>query len=223
MSSPADTDQGIVAEVRPSDTAATLEAQEETRELLAIDEEQLTAARKSAEAWRAGLGGLIAIVTGALFIKGKESVDEVTEDTRVLLAFLVFGAILAAVAGTYYALRAANGQPKVSLTDDIADAGGVSAFRRNLAISATRDLRVAQFLAFGAVVLLSAGVLVTWFADKPTAEPLANLKVTVDGGERLCGINEGVANERLRLEIDGNRRTVAVSSLRAVELVEKCE
>ena len=74
---------------------------------------QLADVRRSAESWRTGLAGFLAILIAIFFIKGKESFDEIGGDGwKALMAALLLVAAGSALYGAYRALRAAYGIPQ---------------------------------------------------------------------------------------------------------------
>jgi hypothetical protein len=195
-------EDGIPVRLVPAERETTAASQQQQRELVALDAGQLVATQKSAETWRTGLGGLLAIVTGALFIKGKESVEAVA---------------------TFLALRASAGQPEDTLTSDIGNAGGVEAYRHRLAKRAAADLRCAQLAAFGAMGLLTAAVMVTWFAETPPPKPAALIQVG-HSTQRTCGESKGVDDGKLSLKVAGGSVVkVRLAAIETVAVVEDCD
>jgi hypothetical protein len=193
-----DRERGTPAHEVEPDRRTTTELQAEERALLELARGELEVTRKAAETWRTGLAGLTAIVTGALFIKGKDSVDDIAHPWNVYLGIALGIAIAAAVIGTLFALRASAGEPKQTSSEEIRKAGGIEAFRRKLAADAASDLHVAQFFAVAAVVLLAVAVGISWYAPEPHSEPPAQLRVTA-GGEQICGTNKGVSAGKIVL------------------------
>jgi hypothetical protein len=153
---------------------------------------ELDAVRKAAENWRTGLGALLALLVAVYFLKGKESIDDISsEGARRWLAALLLGAGGCAVVGAYRAVRAAYGLPSDEYTG-IADSrlmratvpvkralafgmlrtpGGpeqyatVGAWRHAFARLAVNDLRIAKIMTVLSLLLFTGAVLVNWFAS----------------------------------------------------------
>jgi len=144
---------------------------------------QLADVRRSAESWRTGLAGFLAILIAIFFIRGKDSFDDIGgAGWKALLAGLLLFAAGSALYGAYRALRAAYGVPRDeylgevsgvlrvipdslrSTPRDIHDYGTLSAWHHAFARQAVTDLRHAKVATVASVIAVASAAAVTWFA-----------------------------------------------------------
>jgi hypothetical protein len=144
---------------------------------------QLADVRRSAESWRTGLAGFLAILIAIFFIRGKDSFDDIRGGGwKALLAALLLFAAGSALYGAYRALRAAYGVPRDEYLGevtgmfrlipdalrttprDIHDYGTVSAWQHAFARQAVADLRHAKVATVVSVIAVASAAAVTWFA-----------------------------------------------------------
>ena len=86
----------------------------------------LTRIRATAENWRTGMAGLLALVTATLVFKGKDSITAYGMPVRVALGVLTGLALIAGVVSLLKFLRTAHGVPEVVGTDSVIAEGGVN-------------------------------------------------------------------------------------------------
>jgi hypothetical protein len=203
---------------RTSTVAQTLE-----QEIVKAREGELEGTRKTAEAWRNGLAGLIAVVTGFGLIKGKESIDDFDDTWKILIAVVFILAVAFAAIAAWYGLSAANGQPKRRSVDELLAAGGLPVLKSQLAADAVEDLKNAQKASAVAMILFVAGIGFTWFGTEAPDPTPPKIRVTAAAGTPLCGTSQGVHAGRLRVKTKGgNDQEVALADVRAIEVDADC-
>jgi len=175
----------------------------------------------SAERWRNGLAALTTVITAGLLIKGPANAADLTFWWRVGLTTLFGAGILASIAGTWLALRAAAGVPtSMTFSDLVRRYGAVDLYRLLLADKAAQSLRRARICAVIALVLLGVGVLAWWWAPAATS---ALVQVDHAGGQ-ACGTIVSSDNTGLRLATRDNtaRTTIAWSTITSIKPVKNC-
>ncbi len=68
-------------------------------------------ARKQAEGWRTGLGGLTALLSAVLIVKGRDNITTLAPGYRWAVVLLLGLALVMLVTATLLAVRAASGRP----------------------------------------------------------------------------------------------------------------
>ncbi|OLT12463.1 hypothetical protein BJF79_22270 [Actinomadura sp. CNU-125] len=143
---------------------------------------QLDTARKQAEGWRTGLGGLTALLSAVLIVKGRDNITALTPAFRWGVAILLGAALLMLVIATLLAVRAASGRPgeNFEIRGETLRAWTMAEVRR-----ISTSIRWAARLATLAIVCVAAAVGCTWLGpeEKPST-PL--MDVQHDSG-RTCG------------------------------------
>jgi hypothetical protein len=188
-----------------------------------LAEGQLTNIRKLAAAWAtaAGVSVLIGLVTGIFVLKGRESIDDLTQPWKVLAPLALGLALLAGVASVLLSARAAYGEPKILRRQDVDAEGGVEVYQGRLARDALRDFQWARRLAVVAVVLMAAGFICTWVSPK---SPPAFAKVTFQTGTEattVCG--EVTRSEDSMLILKGVGDPIDLGVVTAIKLVNSCD
>jgi hypothetical protein len=151
--------------VKPTRAPSTADLEERDRyaRLTAASAETV---RSTAQAWRTGLTAFITLVTTGVVVKGRDTTAGLADGWRALITVLIGGGLLLAVAGLWQALAAEAGTaPREQTLQDIrALHGSLAAYEVYLATQAARRLEWGRRAVAGAVVLLLAGIVVTWWA-----------------------------------------------------------
>lgn len=218
---------GIDAKVRESQRTTNEFDLEEARELEASTHTELADTRKAAENWRTGLAGLLAVLTGFLTIKGKDSIDDIDPGFwRFALAALLLLAAMAAIFGAYRAIRAAYGIPRNELLrKNLADYGTVSAWRHSFAQIAVDDLRLAKIATVASLTLLAVAFVVTWSAPgkPPPAFVKATFTLSKDKTKEVCGELIRADTDKVLIKVkDGDVRPFKLSQLSGLSVVGDC-
>jgi hypothetical protein len=183
----------------------------------------LTRIRATAENWRTGMAGLLALVTATLVFKGKDSITAYGMPVRVALGVLTGLALIAGVVSLLKFLRTAHGVPEVVGTDSVIAEGGVDVRDVRLAHVALDDLNTARRLALGSAVLLAAALLLSWYAPTP---PTTSMVTVVVRGEPqpVCGVLKAQDGTSTVLQVKGepSERRLPISALVSTVLVESC-
>lgn len=197
-------------------------------DLEALAAEQLDSVRRTAENWRTGLAGLLALVATILFLKGPDSISKLESWVRWSLSTMLVICLGIALAAAWLALRAAFGTPRVVDVAEIEREGGVKPYRAGLARRAVEHLNWSKRLTVSAAVILSAVTVLYWNA------PLADerngyLRVSLLAPSNqaapppICGRPQRVENQRLYiLEADGALREITLSSVAGLSVVAEC-
>ncbi|MFE9750075.1 hypothetical protein ACFYOT_34625 [Saccharothrix saharensis] len=185
--------------------------------------DSLTRIRTTAENWRTGMAGLLALVTTTLVFKGKDSITAYGMPVRVALGALTGLALIAGVMALLRFLRAAHGVPEVVSTDSVIAEGGVDVRDVRLARVALADMNTARRLALGSAVLLAAALLLSWYG--PTPSTTSMVKVVVRGEPQpVCGVLKAQDGTTTVVQVKGEpaERRLPTSALVSTVLVESC-
>ena len=167
--------------------------------------------RGSAQAWRTGLAAFITLVTTGVIIKGPGSIVGLAISWRVAITVLIAGGLLLAVVGLWLALAAEAGtDPKKQTLQDIRAAHGtLTAYEVYLAAKSADRLQWGRRVVAAAVLLLLAGIGVTWWA--PAATPSVSGYVAVTHGHAItCGTLQKAGVGQLILSVDGSHNPVVI-------------
>ena len=186
--------------------------------------------RKTAENWRNGLSGLVALVTAFLIFKGQETITSYVQWAQVLLTALLALGLVLAVTALWRFLAAANGRVRLLSTEEIREEGGVTLHDLATARNAIADLVAARVLAVAGAALLAGAICFTWFAPAAPAAPEVPpgyLEATfITGDEQtatVCGELESQNQQGLRLlDKAGQSRLVPSASIISAIIVAKC-
>jgi hypothetical protein len=181
--------------------------------------EDLKSVKASADGWQKGLAGMLALLTSVLFLKGKESIDGLTQRWQYVAAGLLVAAAWLAVASAYMALTAANGSPAEKDLED-ARRNGLFWMQFQRAQAAAVNLDRAKKALILALAFIASTVLITWFAPGPGTNPAYWIQHT-NGN---CGQLEAADNGQLKLVSDANVNpsVVPLSELNKLTIVAKC-
>ncbi|MFJ6674725.1 hypothetical protein ACIQMJ_26810 [Actinosynnema sp. NPDC091369] len=185
--------------------------------------DSLTRIRTTAENWRNGMAGLVALVTTTLVFKGRDSITAYGTPIRIALGLLTGLALVAGVTALLRFLRAAYGVPEVVSTASVIDEGGVDVRNVRLAHVALDDLNAARRLALGSAVLLAAALLLSWYGPTRSTAPM--VEVVVRGEPQpVCGALKAQDGATTVLQVAGepSERRLPTPDLVSTVLVEKC-
>jgi hypothetical protein len=178
---------------------------------------QLEVARHQAEAWRAGLAALTAVLTAVLVIKGRENVSELTQPYRTLVVLLLGGALCLLIWATMLVSRAIAGPPG----DNILLSGeGLQDWTAREVENISNAVRWAPRLAVAGVVAVALAVGMTWLAPAQNASyPL--MRVDEKTGQ-ACGAMLGILHDQVVLQHDGGTMLLPLSAVISMEPVTAC-
>ena len=213
----------------------------EARELRRSADTQLADVRKTAESWRAGLAGFLAILIAVFFIKGKTSFDQISSAGwwKTGLVVLLFVSATLALVGAYSAVRAASGVPRdeylgkvpglfrhlpASSPRYIRDYGTIGAWRHAMARTAVNDLRWAKLATIGSLVAIAAATGLTWYAPGPPEPAFAEVTYQTPGTTAtICGKSAGSRAGAVTIQpAVGKAQTFQVSTIISVKVVASC-
>ena len=192
---------------------------EEEDALQKAAESQLADVRKAADSWKTGLAALTALVATIFFIKGRESVFEISLGWRWVLAIVLVIAFGAAIYGAWEAMRAAYGEYETVAWDEVLAEGGWVSYQGSIAESAISHLKKAQLATIASLIGMVAAVLITWFADEPARSTKA--RVTVTGNKVVCGKLVGGIARGASIKIEGFER-IPLDDVVSFAIVDEC-
>jgi hypothetical protein len=131
----------------------------------------------AARAWRTGLAAFITLVTTGVIIKGPGTTAELAFGWRTAITALIGGGLLLAVVGLWLTLAAEAGtDPKKQTLQDIrATHGTLTDYQVYLAAKSADRLQWGRRVVAIAVLLLLAGIGVTWWAPAATTSMTCNV------------------------------------------------
>lgn len=185
--------------------------------------DSLTRIRTTAENWRTGMAGLLALVTATLVFKGKDSITAYDMPVRITLGVLTGLALIAGVMALLRFLRAAHGVPEVVSTDSVIAEGGVDVRDVRLAHVALDDMNTARQLALGSAALLAVALLLSWYG--PTQPGTSMVKVVVRGEPQpICGVLKAQDGTTTVVQVKGEpaERRLPTSALVSTVLTPTC-
>lgn len=211
----------VVAPHDPTPSAA------EVRERLRLAEEATTAlkrVRTTAENWKTGMTGLIALVTGTLLFKGRDNIAAYDTWVRIGLGVLTGLSLLFGVLALLRFLTAAHGKPEAVSAQSVIDEGGVYVRDVKLAAAALKDLDVARPLALTSAALLALALGLSWYGPARPSTPPAFAKVTFDEEKTACGtlVAQNGTTTELKVAGEPDARRIPTSGLVSVVLVAAC-
>ncbi|GAA3951874.1 hypothetical protein [Actinoplanes auranticolor] len=171
----------------------------------------LPAVRGMAAAWRTGLAALVTLVTTGVVLKGRDAATGLPVPWRIAMTVAIGGGLALALVGLWQALGAEVGAKTrmLSLSEIRRHHASVQAYTVSVAVAAGRRLQRARSLVAVALAALLVGVLLTWWAPAPKADPPANVKVTHGGGV-ACGALKSADGGSMRLKVAGQDAAVVI-------------
>ena len=148
------------ATIRAGASPVTLNELKKKEELAALYQTELERVSKSAESWRTGLAGLLALIATVSVVSGRTSIEDLAPRVAWGVGVLIAAALFAAALGALLAMLAAYGLPQMKEAVDLLD------WRRRAAKKAALNLQIAIFLSFATLVLLSFAVGLTWYGPE---------------------------------------------------------
>jgi hypothetical protein len=145
----------------------------------------LTRVRATAEKWAASLAAILGVAGTVLLVKGRADITTLETGYQVLVAVVIFAALVVAVVATFYAALAAQGTPK-----DVNWPTGqkLRRWEREQALSAISRLKTSRVLSIIAIGLVVLAVGLTWFGEaRPASATPATVLVLRKAAEPLCG------------------------------------
>lgn len=150
-----------------------------------LEFDALSNVRSTAEKWAATLAAIIGLGGTIIFVKGRDDVSRLTTGYQLVIAVVIFAALVTALVATVFAALAAQGTPR-----EVAwpSPGELRKWQRDEARKAIGHLRTSRILAVVVVALLAIAVGLTWFgAAKPASPAPATVLVVRKVGTPLCG------------------------------------
>ncbi|GAB3276737.1 hypothetical protein [Kineosporia babensis] len=182
-----------------------------------VHRHQLEIVRKQAEAWRAGLSGLTALIGTVLLVKGRDSFADLETGYAVTVAVLLGLTAALLVTATLKAISAASGVPG---DNTVVTPESLRRWSMEEAFLAQRRLLWARRLTVGGFCLLAMAVGLTWFAPE-AAEPPPLLQV-VAPGEKGCGMLVGMGAETVMLRSGDDLRILSLTEQTRLTTVTTC-
>lgn len=164
--------------------------------------EQLDGARRQAESWRTGLGGLTTLLAAVTIVKGPDTIGNLSGGWRITVVVLLGSAFAALTTGTLLAVRAASGRPE----DIFLTGPNLKAWTRREVRAIRRAIRGAATLLVVGLVLVAVAVGTTWLLlPRDSGAPGTVQVVTVDA--HVCGELVSVDRTSVTLDLDPGPKT----------------
>jgi hypothetical protein len=179
-------------------------------------EQELSAVRTAATAWRNGLWALLAAVIGFGLIKGRSDISQLASPWNAVSGGLLLVSLACGAAAAILLLRAAHGVPALQ---NLRSTRPGPTWAHAEAVASMRALRRGVRWFFGCIASLVVAVAVTWYG--PTT-PKPQLSATV-GDTSTCGNVGGLANDILTINTSTGETTVDLRKATAMRIVESCE
>src|SRR5215203_3287062 len=196
--------------VSPGRGPADIKFAEQAEELRNTELERV---RQTAENWRTGLAGLLALIATVSVVKGRDTITDLALLWKVLVGVFLLAALICAAVGAYYALRAAYGWPEHVPTDQLRK------WRYQRSEDAVDDLGRARTLTFITLGLLVVAIGLTWYG--PTDPPAFVNAAWAD--ETVCGKLIDSNETELLIKIDEDvTKQVPLDALKSLSVVEEC-
>ena len=176
---------------------------------------ELTRVRAAADAWRKGLGALLAGLVGFSLVKGRSDVGAVDYHVAVVVGLLLLIALGTGAAGGLLLVRAAHGRPVVVSRDRLLPEP-ISTHQE--ALDSARKLRLGIAGTMTCAVLLVAAVGLTWYGP-PRAEPLLRVVHTSD---TTCGSVVRIGAGSLVLTTSAGELTIPLDTVQGLQPVTSC-
>ncbi|QXJ22962.1 hypothetical protein AGRA3207_004048 [Actinomadura graeca] len=178
---------------------------------------QLDSARKQAEGWRTGLGGLTALLSAVLIVKGRDTVTTLASGYRWAVVLLLGLALALLVTATLLAVRAASGWPGQEI---VRSGEALRAWTRAEIRRISRAVRWAARLATLAIACVAVAVGTTWLG--PAAAPAPAMVEVRHRGGRVCGELTGADTRDLTVRTGGRAERIPLAGVVAIRPVGGC-
>lgn len=182
----------------------------------AVQYDQLSSVRRTAEQWRTGLAGLTALLSVGSLLAGPDVAARLSSGWRALVGLLTLAGLLTLVFATWRAMQSAFGVPG----DDMPLTGErLKAWEHDEARRALRAFRSAR-IGFLCGLLLVIGAATIAFAA--TSRPGLHVLVTSDSAV-VCGELRASDPGTVALrEHDGTGHVLELRAVRTVASVAEC-
>jgi hypothetical protein len=184
----------------------------------ALQYQELDLVRRTAEQWRTGLAALTTLLSVTSIIAAPGLADRVTGGWRITVGILALAGLLALLAGTWQAMRAAFGYPDTATT---MTGERLRAWESQQAQTAAAALRRARAAALTGMMLLIATAGATFLAAPGTSGPTARVDT---GSGAYCGkLGKGDSPATIAVTgRDGTIHTIALGSVRSLDPAATC-
>lgn len=178
---------------------------------------QLNLARKQAEAWRAGLASLTALLTAILVLKGRNNVSMLTRPYQVTAVGLLGLSLLLLLAATMLVSRALAGPPGEEI---LLSGEGLEQWTRDEVRKISIALRSAPWLVVSGILAIAVAVGITWLAPAQGSTPLVQV---IGSTGRSCGQLISITRHQVILRTaDTATVLIPVSSVANLTPVPNC-
>lgn len=178
---------------------------------------ELERIRNAALAWRNGLAGLLAAITGFGLIKGRADITALNPVWSGIAGVLLLIALAVGLLGALALLRAAHGLPAVRPARGL---GGWETEEHREAVAAARSLRRGIVGALACAVVLVVAVGVTWYG--PARDTGSYLRIVTRSGA-WCGRSVSLTGGRLGLEAPRGPIVLLPSDISSITSVPTCD
>jgi hypothetical protein len=186
-----------------------------------ILETQASAARKTAENWRAGLAGLFGLIAVLSVVQGPSGIQGLHSWAAITAGILVLFSLAAAVLGAWTSLQAAYGTPRPLSRQDFRERGGIVGYRLLQATEATSKLRIAKAATLASLALAAMAVGLVWYGPR-TAQ--ASVDVTRNSAPPVCGkVLPNSARGNVDLKTGAGAVRVPLQDVQELRIVDGCE
>ncbi|WP_326943673.1 hypothetical protein OG439_27340 [Amycolatopsis sp. NBC_01307] len=178
---------------------------------------QLGALRAQADGWRTGIVGVATILISVVIVKGRSDVVALEAWARVTIAVLVllaFGALAVSLLLTLRVAQGPAGKEIWNTGENLRKWTAEQTFRGG------RRLRVAAYLASGALLLLVVAMSVGWLAPAAAQDASTVVVRTIEGS--VCGRFDSLANGKVVLQVSGQAWTAPSSAILEIRPVKGC-
>ncbi len=187
----------------------------------ALQFHELEHVRATAQQWRAGLGGLTALLSVSSVIAAPNLAGELADGWRLLVGALAFTGLLAMLYGTWQAMRGAFGLPDAAtaITGE-----RLRAWESTQARSGVEALRKARAGCLGGISLLIAAAVAGFAAaSAATSAPGGQLMEVTSSAGSYCGrLREGTAGTVTVVGLNGSVHTLDLLRVTAIQPTSGC-
>lgn len=181
------------------------------------NEKLLENLRSVAEKWQVGLATLVTIVTGYSAIKGRESIAKLPAWAQITIGVLILLAVATQITGTFYALKAAQGTPRMGKHPD-----SKWTYIFDEATITLKNLNKAKILTFISILIFILAIGFTWYVPE---KPISYLQVSYNEKDKICGELVDVQETDLRIKVNNfdDPTKIPLQSIKAMELLSECK